>query len=88
MKSIHVFKSGKHTSSAGQHADFTESTLKTSAAAYVPKTHEAPIVISHPKSNGMARKMHLSRMKVQQPAGAPRHQKSLKQKASGPALAL
>ncbi len=54
MKGIHVFKSGKHTDSAGQHAKLTESTFKASAAAYAPKTHESPIVIGHPKSNGPA----------------------------------
>ena len=54
MKGIHVFKSGKHTDSSGQNAEFTESTLKATAAAYNPKTHEAPIVIGHPKSNGPA----------------------------------
>ncbi len=53
MKGIPVFKSGKHTDSAEQHAEFTESTLKASAAAYDPKTHEAPIVIGHPKMTEM-----------------------------------
>lgn len=54
MKSIHIFKPGKHTSSQGQALSFTEDLLKASVDAYDTGLHEAPIVIGHPKDNGPA----------------------------------
>lgn len=54
MKSIHIFRSGKHTSAGGSTLDFTEEHLQQAAAAYDPAIHEAPIVVGHPKDNGPA----------------------------------
>lgn len=54
MKKIHIFKTGTHRDSGGTVLDFSEDTLSAAASAYDPKTHEAPIVIGHPKSNGPA----------------------------------
>lgn len=54
MKTIHIFKAGKHTSSQGQSLEFTENHLKASVQAYDPSIHEAPIVVGHPKSNAPA----------------------------------
>lgn len=51
VKPIHVFKPGKHTAMSGEVAEFTESDLAASAAAYNPALHEAPMVIGHPKAD-------------------------------------
>lgn len=54
MKTIHIFKTGTHTSAAGTTHDFGEDALQAAINAYNPDLHEAPIVIGHPKSNGPA----------------------------------
>lgn len=54
MKSIHIFRAGRHTSASGQELTFSEDDLAASVAAYDPAVHEAPIVIGHPKENGPA----------------------------------
>ena len=54
MKSIHIFKPGKHTCSKRQSLSFTEDHIKASVDAYDPSLHEAPIVIGHPKDNAPA----------------------------------
>lgn len=51
MRRINIFKSGKHTSAAGNELSFSEDHLKSSVAAYDPKIHEAPVVVGHPKDN-------------------------------------
>ena len=54
MKSIQIFKPGKHTAMSGSTLAFSESDLQASAAAYDPSKHEAPIVIGHPKADAPA----------------------------------
>ena len=54
MKSIHIFRAGKHTSSNGTALEFSESDLQAMVSAYDPKLHEAPIVVGHPADNGPA----------------------------------
>ena len=54
MKKINIFKAGKHTSASGQSLEFTESDLQATVDAYNPETHEAPIVVGHPKDHGPA----------------------------------
>ncbi len=54
MKTIQIFKPGRHTSSSGQSLSFSETDLKASCDAYDPARHEAPIVIGHPKENAPA----------------------------------
>ncbi len=51
MKSIPIFKSGKHVATSGAAIEFTEAHLQASAAAYDPAKHEAPIVVGHPKAD-------------------------------------
>ncbi|PLX97315.1 MAG: peptidase, partial [Desulfuromonas sp.] len=51
MKSIHIFKPGRHTAMNGKTINFSEADLKASAAAYDPKLHEAPLVIGHPRQD-------------------------------------
>lgn len=54
MQKINIFKAGKHTSASGQLLEFKESDLQATVNAYNPETHEAPIVVGHPKDNGPA----------------------------------
>ncbi|MFZ5986918.1 MAG: hypothetical protein ACOYWZ_07325 [Bacillota bacterium] len=54
MKWFAVFKTGKHTDSAGNEKEWTEADLDKIANGYDPKKHEAPIVIGHPKTNAPA----------------------------------
>lgn len=54
MKPIHIFKTGSHTSAAGDTLEFSEDVLRAAAEAYDPALHEAPIVVGHPKDNGPA----------------------------------
>ncbi len=51
---IAVFKTGRHTDSKGNERIWTEADLDRIAAAYDPKSHEAPVVIGHPKDNAPA----------------------------------
>ena len=51
---IAVFRTGRHTDSHGHEKDWTESDLDKIAGGYDPKTHEAPVVIGHPKENAPA----------------------------------
>lgn len=48
MKSLQIFKPGKHTDVKGLVIDFTEDMLRACAAAYDPAKFEAPLVIGHP----------------------------------------
>lgn len=54
MKSIQIFKPGKHTAMSGSTLAFSESDLQATAAAYDPAKHEAPIVIGHPQADAPA----------------------------------
>ncbi len=54
MKTIQIFKPGKHTSSSGVALSFSEADLKASCDAYDPAKHEAPIVIGHPAQDDPA----------------------------------
>jgi len=47
-KTLHIFKSGTHTSMEGAALSFSESDLAATAAAYDPTLHEAPITVGHP----------------------------------------
>lgn len=51
---IHVFRAGKHVTSAGETIEFTQADLAAAAAAYNPELHEAPLVIGHPKTDDPA----------------------------------
>lgn len=54
MQSIHFFRAGTHTASDGRTLSFSQSDLAKIAAAYNPATHEAPIVVGHPKTDAPA----------------------------------
>lgn len=54
MKPIKIFKVGKHTSMQGVTQDYTKNMLADCVAAYSPQTHEAPLVIGHPKTEDPA----------------------------------
>lgn len=54
MQRIHIFKSGKQTSSGGATIVFTEADVAATAGAYNPALHEAPIVIGHPEQEDPA----------------------------------
>ncbi len=54
MKSLHIFKPGKHTAVNGHEIHFTEADLIASAKAYDPAKHEAPLVVGHPKMDDPA----------------------------------
>jgi len=51
---IEIFKTGKHTDSAGKEKEWTEEDLDRIVAKYDPSISEAPIVIGHPKDNAPA----------------------------------
>ncbi len=51
---IEIFRTGKHTSAAGQTREWTEADLDKMIGAYDSKTHEAPLVVGHPKANAPA----------------------------------
>ncbi len=54
MKPIKIFKVGKHTSMQGVTKEYTKDMLADCVAAYNPQTHEAPLVIGHPKTEDPA----------------------------------
>lgn len=54
MKTIQIFKPGKHITAGGDALNFSESDVLAMVAAYDPATHEAPIVVGHPKHDGPA----------------------------------
>lgn len=54
MKPIKIFKVGAHTSMQGISKDYTRDMLADCVAAYNPQTHEAPLVIGHPKTEDPA----------------------------------
>lgn len=54
MKPFEIFKPGRHTSTQGVALTFGEADLAAIAAGYDPATHEAPIVVGHPKQDAPA----------------------------------
>lgn len=54
MKTLHIFKQGKQTTSAGESLFFSEADIAATARLYDPKKHEAPIVVGHPKQDAPA----------------------------------
>lgn len=54
MKPIKIFKVGKHTSMQGISQEYTKTMLADCVAAYNPQTHEAPLVVGHPKTDDPA----------------------------------
>lgn len=48
---IEVFKTGEHTDSAGNTRQWTEQDIDNIIAKYDTQSHEAPVVIGHPKEN-------------------------------------
>lgn len=54
MQEIHFFRPGRHTSNNGTELAFSAADLKAIADAYDPRTHEAPIVVGHPKTDAPA----------------------------------
>lgn len=54
MKPIKIFKVGTHTSMQGVSKEYTRDMLAKCVAAYNPQTHEAPLVIGHPKTEDPA----------------------------------
>jgi len=53
-KPIQIFRAGQHTAMSGAVLAFSESDLQSSAAAYDPAKHEAPLVVGHPKHDAPA----------------------------------
>jgi polyhydroxyalkanoate synthesis regulator phasin len=51
---IEVFRAGSHTDSAGNVREWTEGDLDSIVSKYNPASHEAPVVIGHPKDNSPA----------------------------------
>ncbi|MDQ7799554.1 MAG: hypothetical protein RDU76_11545 [Candidatus Edwardsbacteria bacterium] len=51
---IVVFRTGKHTDSKGNTREWTEADLDRMVSGYDPASHEAPVVIGHPKDNDPA----------------------------------
>jgi hypothetical protein len=51
---IEVFRSGRHTDTAGRTVAFTDADLAQLAESYDPAVHEAPIVVGHPEVDAPA----------------------------------
>lgn len=51
MKPFPIFRAGRHTSTSGATAEYTEEMLRAAVEAYDPKLHPAPIVVGHPHDN-------------------------------------
>ncbi len=51
---IELFRAGTHTDSSGKTQNWSEQDLDTIVSKYDPSTHEAPVVIGHPKDNAPA----------------------------------
>lgn len=51
---VEIFRAGRQTASNGITIDWTEAQLDHAVASYDPATHEAPVVIGHPKDNAPA----------------------------------
>jgi len=53
-KWMEIFTTGRHTSASGSTKEWTEGDLEKMASSYRPDSHEAPIVVGHPKSDAPA----------------------------------
>lgn len=53
-KRLHIFKSGKHTTSAGVELAFSDNEVSRTAEVYDPAVSQAPIVVGHPREDGPA----------------------------------
>jgi hypothetical protein len=51
---IAIFRTGRHTDSAGNEKDYDETDLDRIVSKYNPSEHEALVVIGHPKMNAPA----------------------------------
>ena len=51
MQAFEIFRVGTHTAVGGQTLPFDHTALAAAVAAYDPNTHEAPVVVGHPKDN-------------------------------------
>jgi Arc/MetJ-type ribon-helix-helix transcriptional regulator len=51
---MEVFRAGKHVSSSGAEREWSVDDLVRMAEAYDPASHQAPIVVGHPKDNDPA----------------------------------
>lgn len=54
MDWMEIFKTGKHTDSAGETREWTQKDLDTIVSQYNPTVHEAPVVVGHPTSDAPA----------------------------------
>jgi len=54
VKTLHIFKPGRHRPMQGGAINFSEADLRVCAASYDPDVHEAPIVIGHPETDAPA----------------------------------
>lgn len=48
IRSIQIFRPGRHMPMTGDAISFSEADLRATAAAYNPARHEAPLVVGHP----------------------------------------
>ena len=51
---IQIFRTGRHTDSAGKTREWTDKDLAEIVSSYDPANHEAPIVIGHPETDSPA----------------------------------
>lgn len=54
MKTLQIFKPGRHVAADGRAYEFSAADLQATAAAYDPAKHEAPLVVGHPKTDDPA----------------------------------
>ena len=54
LKSLVIFRAGRHVDSSGVTRSFSEADVAATVAAYDPASHEAPIVIGHPRTDAPA----------------------------------
>lgn len=54
MKTLQIFKPGRHVAADGRAYEFSAADLQATATAYDPAKHEAPLVVGHPKTDDPA----------------------------------
>lgn len=54
LKTLQIFRAGRHVAASGEAIEFSAADIEASAAAYDPRTHEAPIVVGHPRHDDPA----------------------------------
>lgn len=54
MQPIEIFRTGRHTDIHGVPRNFTAADLAEIAGSYSPETHEAPLVVGHPRTDAPA----------------------------------